>query len=141
MESTGGTNTKSDKKEQTIPKDHFKFFPSISEQGLGEKTNKKKLQTLFDKYLKPQQNESKSLDIQKAWGANFKEAINQIPKKEIEDETRFIMYTLIYYLYHEIITDKAKYPKSVPFEDLPIDMVEFLIKKCQKCFEDEKALV
>jgi hypothetical protein len=28
-------------------------MPSIAEQGLGEKNNRKKLQALFDKYLKP----------------------------------------------------------------------------------------
>jgi hypothetical protein len=54
MESTGSTTSKSDKRENSIPKDHFRFLPSIAELGLGEKQNKKKLQTLFDKYLKPQ---------------------------------------------------------------------------------------
>ena len=68
MESTGSTTSKADKKENTIPKDHFKFMPSINEQSLGEKQNRKKLQSLFDKYLKPQQNDMKSLDIQKEWG-------------------------------------------------------------------------
>jgi hypothetical protein len=63
MESTGATTSKIDKKENTIPKDHFKFIPSIGEQGLGEKQNRKKLQQLFDRYLKPQQNEAKSLDV------------------------------------------------------------------------------
>ena len=53
MESTGSTTSKTDKKENTIPKDHFKYLPSIGEQGLGEKQNRKKLQALFDKYLKP----------------------------------------------------------------------------------------
>jgi len=51
------------------------------------------------------------------------------------------MDIIVYYLYHDIITDKSKYPKSVPFVDLPYEMVEFLIKKTQKVFEDEKALV
>ena len=70
MESTGSTTSKSEsKRENSIPKENFKYFPSIAEQGLSEnKNNKKKLQTLFDKYLKPKQNESKSLDIQKEWG-------------------------------------------------------------------------
>ena len=54
MESTGATTSKVGGKENTIPKDHFKFLPSIGEQGLSETQNKKKLQTLFDKYLKPQ---------------------------------------------------------------------------------------
>ena len=54
MEGTGGTTTaKTDKKENTIPKDHYRFIPSISEQGLGEKPQRRKLQALFDKYLKP----------------------------------------------------------------------------------------
>ena len=58
MESTGSTTSKTDKKENTIPKDHFKFLPAINEQSLGEKTNRKKLQIMFDRYLKPTQNES-----------------------------------------------------------------------------------
>jgi hypothetical protein len=53
MESTGSTTSKTDKKENSIPKDHYRYLPSILEQGLGEKNNRKKLQTLFDKYLKP----------------------------------------------------------------------------------------
>jgi hypothetical protein len=91
--------------------------------------------------LKPQQNETKSLDIQKEWGKTFKEGIANIPKKDLNDEMIFIMDVIIYYLYHDIITDKTKYPKSVPFVDLPYEMVEFLIKKVQKVFEDEKPLV
>ena len=39
------------------------------------------------------------------------------------------MDVIIYYLYYDIVTDRTKYPKSVPFIDLPIEMVEFLIKK------------
>ena len=50
-------------------------------------------------------------------------------KKDIADETTFIMDTIIYYLYHEIVTDRTKYPKAVPFVDLPIEIIEFLIKK------------
>ena len=62
MESTGSTNLKPN--ENTIPKEMYKYIPAISEQGLFEnKNNKKKLQNLFDKYLKPKQNETKSLDI------------------------------------------------------------------------------
>ena len=38
------------------------------------------------------------------------------------------MDVIIYYLYYDIITNKAKYPKSVPFVDLPIEIVEHLIK-------------
>lgn len=62
-------------------------------------------------------------------------------KKDIAEETIFIMDMIIYYLYHEIVTDRTKYPKAVPFVDLPIEIIEFLIKKVQKCFEDEKSLV
>ena len=62
-------------------------------------------------------------------------------KKDISEETIFIMDMIIYYLYHEIVTDRTKYPKAVPFVDLPIEIIEFLIKKAQKTFEDEKALV
>ena len=44
MEGTGGTTTsKSDTKENTIPKDNYRFIPAISEQGLGEKPQRKKL--------------------------------------------------------------------------------------------------
>ena len=53
MESTGSTSSKIDKKENSIPKDMYKYLPSIQEQGLAEKHQRKKLQTLFDKYLKP----------------------------------------------------------------------------------------
>ena len=76
MESTGSTTSKSDAKGNTIPKDNFKYIPCIQELGLSEdKKNKKKLQTLFDKYLKPKQNDAKSLDIQKEWGKQFKDGI------------------------------------------------------------------
>jgi len=40
----------------------------------------------------------------------------------------FLMDVIIYYLYYDIITNKSKYPKAVPFVDLPIEIVEFLIK-------------
>jgi len=50
-------------------------------------------------------------------------------KKDIAEETIFIMDVVIYYLYHEIVTDRTKYPKAVPFVDLPIEIIEFLIKK------------
>ncbi len=53
----------------------------------------------------------------------------------------FIMDVIIYYLYFELVNDRTKYPKAVPFVDLPIEMIEFLIKKVQKIFEDEKTLV
>jgi hypothetical protein len=43
MESTGSTTSKTDKKENTVIKDHWRFLPSISEHGLGEKHNRKKL--------------------------------------------------------------------------------------------------
>ena len=51
------------------------------------------------------------------------------------------MDTIIYYLYYDIVQDKQKYPKAVPFVDLPYEMVEFLIKKTTKIFEDEKPLI
>ena len=57
------------------------------------------------------------------------------------DETMFIMDVVIYYLYYDIVFDRQKFPKSVPFVDLPYEMIEFLIKKTQKVFEDEKALI
>ena len=62
-------------------------------------------------------------------------------KKDIADETAFIMDVIIYYLYHEIVTDRTKYPKAVPFVDLPLEMIEVLIKKAQKVFEEEKSLI
>jgi len=62
-------------------------------------------------------------------------------KKDIADETNFVMDVIIYYLYYDIVFDKAKYPKNVPFVDLPYELVEFLIKNVQKVFEEEKALV
>ena len=59
----------------------------------------------------------------------------------MNDEVSFIMDVIIYYLYYDIVHDRQKYPKSVPLVDLPIEMIEFLIKKVQKVFEDEKALI
>lgn len=59
----------------------------------------------------------------------------------MHDEHMFIMDVIIYYLYYDIVSDKTKYPKSVPIVDLPYEMVEFLIKKVQKIFEEEKALI
>ena len=53
----------------------------------------------------------------------------------------FIMDIIIYYLYYDIVHDKTKYPKNVPIVDLPIEMIEFLIKKCSKVFEEQKPLV
>jgi len=50
-------------------------------------------------------------------------------KKDVHDETMFIVDVIIYYLYHEIVNDRSKYPKAVPFVDLPIEIIEFLIKK------------
>jgi len=44
MESTGSTTSKTDKKENSIPKEMYKYMPSITEFGLSEdKKNKKKL--------------------------------------------------------------------------------------------------
>jgi len=42
-DSTGSTTSKSQVQDNTIPASHFKYFPSIEEQGLGEKSNRKKL--------------------------------------------------------------------------------------------------
>ena len=81
------------------------------------------------------------MDVQKEWGKQFKDAATIIPKKDISDETSFIMDVIIYYLYYDIVFDKSKYPKSVPFVDLPTEIIEFLIKKAQKVFEEEKTLV
>lgn len=69
--------------------------------------------------MKPEQNATKSLDIQKVWGKTFKEGIQQISKADMIDEIKFIMDVIIYYLYYEIVNDKRKYPKNVPFVDLP----------------------
>ena len=46
----------------------------------------------------------------------------------MHDESMFIMDVIIYYLYYDIITNKGKYPKNVPYIDLPIEMIEYLIK-------------
>ena len=138
MDGTGSTTSKEVKgktTEKTVPKEHFKYFHSIHEYSLGDKNNKKRLQYLFDSYLKPQQNDSKSLDIQKEWGKNFKEATAAIPKKLQQEETMFICDVIIYYLYYDIVHDKTKYPKNVPIVDLPCEMIEFLIKNAMKLFE------
>ena len=139
MESTGSTISKSDRNE--LPKEHWRFIPSIGEQHLGDNSKRKKLQILFDRYLKPQQSESKAQDVQKEWGKQFKESINCIKKVDVADETNFIMDIIIYYLYYEIVNDRAKYPKTVPFVDLPQEMIEFLVKKAQNIFSEEKALI
>ena len=142
MEGTGGTSApKGEKTGNSIPKDNYRFIPAISEQGLGEKPQKKKLQMLFDYYLKPQQNESKTLDIQKQWGQKFKEGMASCSKKDLQDQQNFVIDVMIYYLYYDIVFDRQKYPKSVPLVDFPIEMIEFLIKKAQKVFEEEKPLI
>ena len=128
MDGTGSTTSKEHGKEKGLPKEHWKYLHSIHEFQLSEKTNKKRLQYLFDCYLKPSQNESKSLDISKEWAKTFKEAISAIPKKLIHEETMFIMDVIIYYLYYDIVYDKTKYPKYIPIVDLPCEMIEFLIK-------------
>ena len=51
------------------------------------------------------------------------------------DEQKFIMDVIIYYLYYEIVNDKRKYPKNVPFVDLPQEIIDYLLKKTQKIFE------
>ena len=50
----GGAASKDGKKENAVPKEHWKYFPSIQEFGLNDKNNKKRLQYLFDSYLRPQ---------------------------------------------------------------------------------------
>ena len=47
------------------------------------------------------------------------------------------MDVIIYYLYHDIVNDRTKYPKSVPFVDFPIEMIDYLLKKVLKVFELE----
>lgn len=51
------------------------------------------------------------------------------------------MDVIIYYLYYEIVNDKTKYPRNVPFVNLPIEIIDYLIKKVTKVFESEKSLV
>ena len=84
---------------------------------------------------------SKTLDIQKIWGKQFNEAIQQISKADMVDECNFIMDVIIYYLYYEIVNDKRKYPKNVPFVDLPQEIISFLLKKVTRIFEEEKPLL
>jgi len=52
MDSTGSTTSKGEdgKRGNELPKDKYKYIPSIQEQGL---VQKKKLRGLFDSYLKP----------------------------------------------------------------------------------------
>ena len=45
------------------------------------------------------------------------------------DEYKFILDVIIYYLYYEIVSDKRKYPKNVPFVDLPQEIIDHLLKK------------
>ena len=44
------------------------------------------------------------------------------------------MDVIIYYLYYEIVNDRSKYPKKVPFVDLPLEMIDYLIKRAVKIF-------
>ena len=69
------------------------------------------------------------MDIQKVWGKQFKESLSQISKADMLDEHKFIMDVIIYYLYYEIVNDKRKYPKNVPFVDLPQEIIDHLLKK------------
>lgn len=55
-------------------------------------------------------------------------------KKDEQEEVNFIMDIMIYYLYYEIVNDRSKYPKKVPFVDLPIEMIDYLIKRAVKIF-------
>jgi hypothetical protein len=45
------------------------------------------------------------------------------------------MDVIIWYLYYDIVNDKSKYPKKVPYVDLPYEMIDYLIKKVNKVFE------
>lgn len=51
------------------------------------------------------------------------------------------MDVIIYYLYYDVVSNKEKYPRNVPFVDLPSEMIFYLIKKAVEVFEREKALV
>ena len=53
----------------------------------------------------------------------------------------FIMDVVIFYLYYDIVYDKIKYQKNVPIVDLPCEMIEYLIKRVTRIFEEQKALV
>jgi hypothetical protein len=64
-----------------------------------------------------------------------------VSKKDMQDEINFVIDVMIYYLYYDIVFDRQKYPKAVPLVDFPIEMIEFLIKKVQKVFEEEKPLI
>ena len=59
----------------------------------------------------------------------------------MNEETMFIMDVVIYYLYYDIVFDKTKYPKNVPIVELPSEMIEFLIKRVTRIFEEQKALI
>lgn len=54
MGGLGGASGKEGKRENSLPKDAWKYLPSIAEFGLNDKNNKKRLQYLFDSYLRPQ---------------------------------------------------------------------------------------
>mgnify|MGYP000979693776 FL=1 len=64
-----------------------------------------------------------------------------VSKKDMQDEINFVIDVMVYYLYYDIVFDRQKYPKAVPLVDFPIEMIEFLIKKVQKVFEEEKPLI
>ena len=59
MDSTGSSLTKEKKSagddthNNSLPREEWKYFPSILQFGLNDKSNKKRLQYLFDSYLKP----------------------------------------------------------------------------------------
>ena len=52
MDSTGGSTT-AKKNSKVLKLDHWRYLPSIADQNLTDKNNKKKLFRLFDSYLKP----------------------------------------------------------------------------------------
>jgi len=59
-----------------------------------------------------------------------------IPLKKVKIKDLIIF--VIWYLYYEIVNDKTKYPKCVPFVDLPFEMIEFLIKKIKSVLRKKK---
>ena len=68
-DSTGSTTSASNTADKKLDQLVWKFLPSIDEQGLSNKANRKKLQTLFNKYLKPEAGGTlKNVDVKMAWG-------------------------------------------------------------------------
>ena len=67
-DSTGSTTSKNEK-QNILPQDQWKYFPTIQEKGLSEAANRKRLQQLCDRYLKPKPTQGKDQSsIQAEWG-------------------------------------------------------------------------